>query len=473
MKIKILVFFLFIMIAPSVTAKGEKGMYFKNQKRSLIDWENLKIEEWLDFKHFISMQNLKDKQPEWERILQEKSKHEIMGRVIDCIGTCRLHVGMGFNNTQYKSTLREGDEFTTVGNSYAWIYLLDGTLVRLAPSSSITLKEINIGPTEVFLHARINFGNVTWLSRDKNSLIEHNLRETDTYFLPLSLYEANRFLKDERSKNFDEGNLFSILDQSDDNLDHLKYLNKLVEENNAFTKKKTYSFLVTPSGTVSGYDLMMEFIILVGNNSYFKKRSKRFQGYSGELDNSDALFYYRGFENKLTTKLDDDVWMEIEKNGRSLKVYDLPQKFSFGELMSKRVTTLMIAREIFLKRYSRSLLKELDPISLASLFGYRQWGDFNIDGKKMNSSEMGQRLDFLVEYTRRLETFNILNANKLKKKLMDRGEKLIFSEYSNRFYKTAFDAYLSNRGMNKAENSDRVILNSTTKKMWKMINASK
>ncbi len=460
-----------ILSFPLLPTYGLESTQYAMEKKSQIDWENQNVEKWLDFKRVEARQELKDSQPEWENILLEKNRAELVGRVIDCIGVCRSFKGLGFNHSQFRSGIREGDEFSTIGNSYAWIYLFDGTIVRVSPDSSISFKEINIGKTEIFLHARINYGNILWLSRESQKLIEHNDRETDTYFLPLSLFDANQI---QNEKEVDESDLFALLDVSKDNLNHVKRLNSLIEENNASAnKKRTFVLLVAPNGSVSGYEPMLEFIVLVGGKSYIKKRTRKSQGYSKESENPALTFYFRGFQNQITIDLPDGKWMEVERNGRLIEPCLKPEQFGFGELMSKRITTIMIARELFFKSYSFHLFDIDEPFELAKEWGYRRWGKLKIDQKVGFKSDMSRRFSFLLEYTRRLETSNILNANKLSRKLNMKGDKLDASEYNNRFYKTALATYLNNVEIKTTSDSDREVLNSTTKKYWKMIHAKR
>ena len=237
MKIHIILklFFILFGIYFSSLSTAQETVYYKDQRRSLIQWEGMDPEAWLSFDNFERTQSLKDRQPKWETILQEKNKQEIVGRVIDCIGLCRTYVGMGFHHPEHRSTIREGDEFTTIGNSYAWVYLLDGTIVRVSPESSITFKEINVGKKEFFVHARVNFGNIFWMAREERPIQEHNDRDTDTYFLPLSVYEANKTVSE---KEVDENDLFALLDEPTDNLNHVKKLNSMIESNNETASKK-------------------------------------------------------------------------------------------------------------------------------------------------------------------------------------------------------------------------------------------
>ena len=71
-----------------------------------------------------------------------------------------------------------------------------------------------------------------------------------------------------------------------------------------------------------------------------------------------------------------------------------------------------------------------DSKLLAREFGYTLWGD-----------EIDQRFNFLVEYTRRIETTNLMSVENLLTKLKDKGES--FSrELSESQYQASLNHYL-------------------------------
>ena len=168
----------------------EPKVQYKNQKQSVTKWENLSINSFLSFKEWKEDSDNKSLVPEWETISLERNHRELVGRIYQCVGSCRVDRGESFFNGSYQTGLYEGDEIQTIGDSYAWIFLFDGTMVRLSPSSSITFNELNIGVKENFLNARINVGNVLWLSRSEKTFLENNIRETDVVFFPYSEDES-------------------------------------------------------------------------------------------------------------------------------------------------------------------------------------------------------------------------------------------------------------------------------------------
>ena len=102
--------------------------------------------EWLSFKKWRENFEKREKFPPWERLKRERSLKERVGHIMDCRGECWLFRGLGKNKVQFRSTVREGDEIQTSKDSYLWLFLLDGTMVRVSPQSSITMREINITP---------------------------------------------------------------------------------------------------------------------------------------------------------------------------------------------------------------------------------------------------------------------------------------------------------------------------------------
>ena len=172
--------------------KTQDGLSEEDIKRII---NNEVLEKWLKDKvkevyKEEKEREIKDRFASWENLKRERELKERVGHVLDCRGKCLLFRGLGKNKIQFKSTLKEGDEIQTFKDSYLWFFLLDGTMVRLSPLSSITLKEINLTEKEVFIHARVNFGNLLWLSRDDVGFSEIKQRETDTLFKPIPLYEA-------------------------------------------------------------------------------------------------------------------------------------------------------------------------------------------------------------------------------------------------------------------------------------------
>ncbi|MEI8346676.1 MAG: hypothetical protein WCG27_04360 [Pseudomonadota bacterium] len=490
-----------------------------------LDWENLDEKTFLNYREWKKERLLQDESPDWQGIWRLKDRPEIVGRVLDCVGSCVKYRGEGKSKSEFRSPVREGEEIHTLNDSYIWIYLMDGTLVRLSPNSSITFNEINIGQEEIFLHARVNFGNILWLSRLPFNFTEQSERETDSIFLPLRLFKAN-YIPEETVTT--EDNLAAFLQEDSPEIKLYKRLNELIDENNQVIKRRpTYSFVVMPNGTLWGKNLMAEMVVLTAANSYFQCRS--FKRYNKEINIerlSPQQFFFRGDENTQGEKVFFDQWYKTSADGRSLTTYDQTEiNLSLGEFLTQRIPTILLARELMLQELSLPIFTpKLDKKNMAHDMGYRIWGHLTNDkivdeigevkkkykrkkedtqdmepgvegetkvegdaSPEENSADeeegededpdsflaedMQKRLDFLKIYTRRLETINITQLDLLRKNMDKRGEKYQIMKYDQGFYRQGLKSYLMRREKQAKDyhSRDRDVLNSTKKIFWKMI----
>ena len=292
---------------------GKAGeAYFKGHKRSLIEWDDLDHKKWLSFKKWKEKYEKREKFPPWERLKRERSLKELVGHVMDCRGECFLYRGLGKNKIQFRSAIREGDEIQTKKDSYLWLFLMDGTMVRVSPKTSLTMREINISPNEVFFHARINFGNVLWLSREGSSFEEKVDRETDSLFHPHPLFEVLPKLK---KKEINENDLFSYLEDSSPTLNQYKRLNLEIKKNfSQYNSKRSIAFLVMPNGTLFGERLKVEMIVLLGGETFLKRRTFKQLGLKekGAPESLLAEVFLRGYENDKGNLIEEGQWYEID-----------------------------------------------------------------------------------------------------------------------------------------------------------------
>ena len=444
----------------------EKNPIFKDQHHSSIKWDELKMNNFLSFSDWKELSDERDQVPEWETIIRERNNREIVGRFFQCVGDCRIDRGTSFFNPDFKTAIYEGDEVQTIGESFAWIYLLDGTMVRLSPDSSMNFNEINIGIEENFLNARVNAGNILWLSRNESLFEELNVRETDVLFNPLVFPEARPMLD---RKEYKEDDLIELVTERQTILNQYKNLNELIGKNNKLTRgKPTYAFIVAPNMTIMGLNPSVEIVSLLGGKTFIKQRSPALLGLQKkEVTDNSLMIQMRGFENADLTKIESDKWLEIDEKGRSIfPTLDNLNWLTMGEFISKRIPSLMVARELMLAQYSQfAFLEKYDPTLLAQNFGYRLWGPIKSkEGAKKADLEL--RLDFLKEYFRRIETTNLLASTHFSERMKERGEPLKSMEYGNYFFIKALDKYYSYEDYSD-ENEMGEILNSTTKALWK------
>lgn len=458
MKLFITLIFLFLGPFASAQLKTQR-LFYKGQDQSLIDWEELD-KSWMDFRKWKLTLQYKEENPDWEVLIKNREMREVLGRGIECVGRCRLYRGVKNSSMRFRSLLLEGDEVMTEDDSYGWIFLLDGTIVRISPNSSISLREINIGIDAIFFQVRVNYGNILWMSRDIRPYKVDNGPESDTLFLPLDFKETRPEIK---PVSYNESDLFKALKKPHNFEKHQIHLNRLISENNLYIHNKpTFSFIVMPNGTVAGYNLQAEFIVLTGNESYFKKRKtdqlglELVEGEDG-LDKK-AEFYFRGFNNKEVSEVVPGVWYKVHPKGESLdKIPQLENKrFWPGELLTQKITSILLARELLLRRYSTFMFEDLiDPQIFAEVHGYRLWGRMD----DVYKEDLYRRLTFLEEYTRRIETNNFLVRKRFKDRLEKRGETLSEMQYSNKFFIRALKHYYRTRERGAYE-SEEIYLNS-------------
>ncbi|GAB4012106.1 MAG: hypothetical protein Fur0010_07630 [Bdellovibrio sp.] len=438
---------------------------FKGEKASIINWSKVRPEEWYDLGLWKKENEVKKLIPDWERNIRETSRTEMVGRVLECSGRCRIYRGLGYSSVQHLSAVFEGDEISTDNDGYLWLYLFDGTIVRLSPQSSMSLQEVNVAKDVIFYFARLNLGNMLWLTRKPAVYKPSPLKETDVLYFPLKLYEAN-YLEEVRLIP-DEDNLFGMIEEKSISLVQYSRLNKLMEERKDQKLKTVATYLVLPNGTIWGKDLALEATVLTGKSSYFKLRSSTQLGQENIEYNRDVSFYFRGFENKGEERPEIGKWYEVGPKGREIQQYPLEQQFAVGEFVTSNIPSIYLAREFMMDRYGDFMHSVNDPVVLGNDYGFRLWTGFEEGG------ELSKRVSFLKEFTRRIETTNLLSAEKLSKRMLERGEDIENLEYGPRFYERAINRYHIYKESMRLINSDREPLNSELNPFWKRINVYK
>ena len=444
------------------------ALHYIGDKKSFIKWEDTEPVEWLDINNWKIERAIKDKVPHWQIAQRELGIVETVGRVLECVGRCRVYRGEGYANAQYRSRIEEGDEVHTLKDSYLWVYLYDGTLIRFAPDTTVTFKEINISLDRFFYHLRLNSGNVVWLDRRREKYTPKIERESDPIFYPLTLYNANG-AKEKVKVN--ENNLFEFLRPRKTHFNKYVRLNNLIDENNFVLKKKnTTVFFTMPNGTLLGNDPNFEAIVLLGGKSYVKVLDSEKLGLEKDQDKTDLKLFFRGYQNREEKALSKNTWFEIDKKGRNVTELDeeSEKKFGFGQFLVSKIPTILIGRELLLKKYSLQYFNTRLTPKLLARWHYRLW-----DHKSNSEDEIDRRIEFLKEYTRREETSSLLASKQFIKRLKAKGETTSSVIYDSSYYGLAMDAYMKYGEIKDDVSTDRSILNSTKKIFWKYINAAK
>lgn len=439
--------------------------FYSGQSYSLIDWERLDTVQWLDFAEWKDDSALKDQEPEWRRNLRERGLVEDIGRGLECVGDCKLYRGDGAAQLRLRSRVLEGDELVTSADSYAWLFLMDGTMVRVSPNTSVTFKEINISEKAVFYHARLNYGHALWISRQKDKFPENGLKETDALFLPLNFFGANLFPE---PPEIPQNKYFVDVDRVPTTLLQYQRLNKLIEENNEWAgTKESILFLVMQNGTVVTKSPVLDAIALPGTESFVKNRSSKEMGFTEERA-TEATAYMRGYDNTESNPMDTGTWYRFDERGREFSSVSETQKFSTLEYLTARIPTINVARELLLAELSPFVFApKMDRLQLARDHGYRLWtGD-------LSDGEIKQRHEFMLEYSRRSETTLLVETEKFNRRMKERGETINVAVWSDAFYLRAIDAYALAPERSRSQTVEGEVLNSTTKPLWKIMNARK
>ena len=101
------------------------------------------------------------------------------------------------------------------------------------------------------------------------------------------------------------------------------------------------------------------------------------------------------------------------------------------ELLTKRIKTIELAREIWVRDFTLPLIHLLsNPEKMAHQFGYTVWNE-----------NLSERIKFLSEYTRRVETTNLKSIQNLITRMEESGKK-ISVDISEEHYRKSLNHYL-------------------------------
>lgn len=399
----------------------------KGQKFSIIPWSELEPTDWLSINTWLLEREIKDKTPDWKIRLRDSQHRELAGKFLKCQGSCSVYRGSTKAQTGYLSRIEEGDEINTDENSVAWIYFMEGSLMRLSPQSSLSVQEINFGKNEVLVLVRLNKGHFYWHPRNKAEFPVEEAPETDSFSLPLMVREANvnYYARERFRKQSDEERLMEVMNLDEGAIkDQVMALNKLKNENNPFMNLRTKIMVVSPNASVTSSQASFDYLYYPGGKTYFKKRTF-------ELGEEFTL-HLRGYTDNTDYQIDKTEWYEVEGNGRSYsQLVETPAHLQITELITKRIKTIELAREIWVTAFTLPMMKVSGQAELlARDHGYHLWGE-----------ELSKRQQYLVEYTRRIETTNLKSLENLLTKLEDSGE-IVKRDLADDHYKATLKHYL-------------------------------
>jgi hypothetical protein len=398
----------------------------KGQGYSMIPWSELDPENWLSIETWLHERKQKDKTPDWKVRLRDNSQTELMGKILQCRGKCFIYRGEKAVPVTHLSQVKEGDEIKTEKNTVAWVFLMDGTLMRLGPESSINMQEMNINADFVFYYARLNEGHVHWLPRRREVMAFQNEPETDSYSLPLLVRDANLGFYERQvyAKQSDKEYTSSLQELNDLSIrTQVEKLNNLWHQNYQRPMPYAKLLITTPNSSFVSNDSIFDLVYIPGHEAYIKQRPNQ----AGRIE-----FQPRGYLKGEFTAIETDKWHTVSVNGREItKNEDPSSDLQILELLTRRITTIELAREIWIEKFTLPIMSRIaDSKGLAIEFGYSIWG-----------GEVYQRIDFLQEYTRRTETTHLKSIENLMVKLEAAG-KVMVKAPSDAAYKASLNHYL-------------------------------
>lgn len=400
----------------------------KGQTYSLIPWKTLDPEKWLDIDQWLVERNEKDKSPDWKQRLRDDVNSELVGKVLQCKGTCRVYRGNSSSRVQHLSRIQEGDEVHTDDDSQAWVYLMDGTLVRISPKSSVSFQEVNWSKEEVFYLVRLNHGHLFWNPRDEDTYVADTAPETDAISLPLLVRDANQehFERQNYIKQKDRERLaetFSLDENSA--LNQIEELNRIRKENWNKFPQKTKAMLVTPGATLISKRVALNLVYLIGGDTFFKRQTPH--------EDRELTLQLRGYSDATIFDVKGTQWNTTTNLSRGWStVGEVRAELQIAELITKRIRTIELAREIWFYKFSLPIIEAMnDPQKLAIEHGYVLWKE-----------DLSKRFDFLMEYSRRMETTNLRSVENLMLKMEERGETGKRGILSDDLYRAALNHYL-------------------------------
>jgi hypothetical protein len=218
---------------------------------------------------------------------------------------------------------------------------------------------------------------------------------------------------------------------------------KIWDQNNSLNLPATNMMMITPNGTFFSHRVKFDLLYNIGGEAHFKQRT---------LSGGYAKFQARGYLNTETRDFESEKWHKISANGREISLNPEPSAdLQILELMTKRIRTIELAREIWIQKYSRELMSSLNNNKKLGIeFGYDGWP----------ADKIYRRTAFLYEYSRRIETTHLKSIDNLVVKLESKGE-LFNRSPSHILYRAPLNHYLlglksrySNKQMQVREMND-------------------
>jgi hypothetical protein len=378
---------------------------FKGQKKSLIDWKKISSESWLDFSDWKARRALRDQDPEWKIKLRDSMHKQLMGILIDCVGKCELFTGVKPSPASHLTKIREGDELHIKTDSAAWLFMVDGTLIRLAANSSLSFLQMTVASKKFTFSLRVNEGHVHVQGRQQGKFQILDAPETDQAFLPLSQPMANReeYARREYQKVDKTKKLAMEAELNLGKNTQYAYLNLLMEKHQKAADWESEYLVVLPNMTLKAVNPILDIFYQI-NQPALVRAADHLPGFLNLKPRvGDTVTYFRGYTNTEQTQLKYNQWYQVDATGKKMEEVT-GQELAIFSYFTKRIPSVHLAREFLIEKYASFLLAdEINEKLVGEDFGYRLWKE----------QEQNERREFLIEYFRRLETTNLNALNKI------------------------------------------------------------
>ncbi|MCT4641946.1 MAG: hypothetical protein N4A33_06565 [Bacteriovoracaceae bacterium] len=347
---------------------------FKGQSRSTINFKSLDSDSWLSIKEWIKRREFKDSNPLWKYNLRQNSTIEKIGVVIKCVGVCYLYKGKMPSRIHQGTKVYEADEIETLEDSYLWIALVNGGLVRVSAKSSVSLNEFNISTDKTFTYLRLNKGHIYYQARVNGNFNSLNLPMTDQIFYPLNILQANRevyAMKTYRSLSRPKRAMYEAL-SNHGYLKQYESLNEKIKQKSSILSELEHKVLVnTPTISMYSSDAHFDLFHEPGFESIFRVTDKvfNFKPALVKLPKIEVMMN----SNKMPIEEVLNKVFKVSKDGNKYEEVD-SSLFNFSLIQTKRIPTIHLAREFILENdFAFMFDKEVLAKPLAQKFGYRVW----------------------------------------------------------------------------------------------------
>jgi hypothetical protein len=332
-------------------ALKDSRIRFKGEKNSAIDWTGKQGEELLDYKKWKAKTLGQEKDENYTVLSRAKENREVMARVISCIGTCMAQREAKDYRLQQKSRLLEGDEVFTEKDSYLWLALSSGEVLRLAPETSLFLREVNFIDSEIFYFLRVNQGFLKLAARQAQTASKQKETFTDPLALPLYPEQSNP----------------KVLPQVKElDMTYAQAYFDLVKTNNIWREKIKSHFLVSLPNVVlkiedSSFDIFTSAL------------SKTYVKLSKEGAASKAKFFL--LDEAKEEEVLFDTWLEISFDGKVLgPLKEFRQAIYDGEIFFKNIIPLRFSSEMLMRIYlAPAYEQKLNGKTIALEHGLFRW----------------------------------------------------------------------------------------------------